>query len=191
MRALSGPFPEVTFLPRGGISANAAAAYLEHPAVVAACGSWMVSRDAIADRKFCTVRRLSAEAALLGLVPSESSSSQSRRIGGITKTGNSHARRLLVEAAWQHRRDYRPSAQSVLQGRWAKAPVEAKLLGQACNEWLHQQWVQFDRRMKRPGIANVLPSPASWPAGAGRWPSWTGNLKTAVRPDRSDDEHVE
>ncbi|WP_404825142.1 transposase [Propionibacterium acidifaciens] len=36
----------------------------------------------------------------LGLVPSENSSGQSRALGPITKTGNGHARRLLVEAAW-------------------------------------------------------------------------------------------
>src|SRR5664280_2442192 len=40
--------------------------------------------------------------AYLGLVPTESSSGQSRSRGSITKTGNTYARRLLVEAAWQH-----------------------------------------------------------------------------------------
>ena len=42
--------------------------------------------------------------AYLGLVPTEHSSGASRSLGSITKTGNSHARPLLVEAAWQHRR---------------------------------------------------------------------------------------
>lgn len=93
--------------------------------------------------------------AYLGLVPSEYSSGQSRQLGGITKTGNSHARRLLVEAAWQHRRDYRPGPYSVMQARWDKAPVEARLRGQAGNERLHHQWVQFTARKKRPVIANV------------------------------------
>ena len=46
--------------------------------------------------------------AYLGLVPSESSSGERRRQGAITKTGNAHARRLLVEAAWHQRR---PSSQ--------------------------------------------------------------------------------
>jgi transposase len=36
----------------------------------------------------------------LGLVPSESTTGQQRRLGSITKTGSAHARRLLVEAAW-------------------------------------------------------------------------------------------
>ncbi|WP_334353680.1 transposase [Cryobacterium sp. CAN_C2] len=67
----------------------------------------------------------------LGLVPSEYSSGQTRQLGGITKTGNSHARRLLVEAAWHHRRDYRPTTRSVLQARWEKAPEDVRLHGQA------------------------------------------------------------
>ena len=36
----------------------------------------------------------------LGLVPSEYSSGASRRQGGITKCGNKHARRILIESAW-------------------------------------------------------------------------------------------
>jgi transposase len=39
----------------------------------------------------------------LGLVPSEHSSGERRRQGSITKTGNSHARRVLVEGAWAYR----------------------------------------------------------------------------------------
>ena len=46
----------------------------------------------------------------LGLVPSESSCGARRVQGGITKTGNGHARRLLVEAAWHHRRPTGPAA---------------------------------------------------------------------------------
>jgi transposase len=39
----------------------------------------------------------------LGLVPSEHSSGLTNRRGGITKTGNSEARRVMVEAAWTYR----------------------------------------------------------------------------------------
>lgn len=39
----------------------------------------------------------------LGVVPSEHSSGQSKSRGGITKTGNGHVRRVLVEAAWTYR----------------------------------------------------------------------------------------
>tara|TARA_R100001509_G_scaffold128837_1_gene82211 strand:- start:4059 stop:4844 length:786 start_codon:yes stop_codon:yes gene_type:complete len=41
--------------------------------------------------------------AYLGLVPSEHSSGNTRTQGSITKTGNQHARRILVEAAWNYR----------------------------------------------------------------------------------------
>jgi len=39
----------------------------------------------------------------LGLTPSEYSSGRKRKLGGITKAGNSHARRVLVEGAWSYR----------------------------------------------------------------------------------------
>ncbi len=41
--------------------------------------------------------------AFLGLVPSQYSSGPRQRLGSITKTGNGHARRMLVEAAWAYR----------------------------------------------------------------------------------------
>jgi len=47
--------------------------------------------------------------AYLGLVPSEHSSGDSRARGSITKTGNTHARRVLVEAAWCYRNSARMS----------------------------------------------------------------------------------
>jgi transposase len=51
-------------------------------------------------RRFDHPRQLMA---FLGLVPSERSTGESRRQGGITKTGNSSARKVLVEAAWTYR----------------------------------------------------------------------------------------
>jgi transposase len=48
----------------------------------------------------------------LGLVPSESSTGDQRRLGSITKSGSRHARRLLVEAAWHYRREPRPRARA-------------------------------------------------------------------------------
>ncbi|UOX99986.1 transposase [Blastococcus sp. PRF04-17] len=48
--------------------------------------------------------------AYLGLVPGEHSSGDSRHQLPITKTGNSHVRRLLVEAAWHHQPGYRIGA---------------------------------------------------------------------------------
>jgi transposase len=50
--------------------------------------------------RFASPRQLMA---YLGLVPSEHSSGERRRQGGITKAGNGAARRMLIEAAWSYR----------------------------------------------------------------------------------------
>jgi transposase len=56
----------------------------------------------------------------LGLVPSEHSSGERRRQGSITKTGNAHARRVLVEGAWAYR--YPAKVSCHLQLRLEKVP---------------------------------------------------------------------
>ncbi len=109
--------------------------------------------------------------AYLGLVPSEHSSGQSRVLGGITKTGNAHVRRLLVEAAWHHRTTYHPGV--VLQRRWDQAPAAARARGHAGNQRLHARWVNLNLRKKRPVIANV--------AVARELAGWCWSL--AVMPD--------
>jgi len=91
--------------------------------------------------------------AFLGLVPTEDSTGGNRRQGSITKTGNTHARRLLVEAAWHHKKPYRPS--KAMRERWQQAPAAARARGHAGNQRLHQRWQAFDARHKRPVIANV------------------------------------
>ena len=55
----------------------------------------------------------------VGLVPSEYSSGASRVQGSVTKTGNGHARRLLVEAAWHHRA--RSVVGATMRDRWELA----------------------------------------------------------------------
>ena len=52
--------------------------------------------------------------AFVGLVPSEHSPGERRRQGAITKVGNSHVRRLLVESAWHARSRLVASARRVL-----------------------------------------------------------------------------
>ena len=91
--------------------------------------------------------------AYLGLVPTEYSSGSTRVQGGVTKTGNSHARRLLAEAAWHHRPRYRPGQD--LRRRWDAASPAARARGQAANARLHARWVRFDARKKCPVVANA------------------------------------
>lgn len=89
----------------------------------------------------------------VGLVPSESSSGTSRTQGPITKTGNTHVRRLLVEAAWHHRARYAPG--KTMRDRWELAPPAARARGDAGNRRLHHRWLGFNLRHKRQVVANV------------------------------------
>jgi transposase len=89
----------------------------------------------------------------VGLTPSEYSSGSSRVQGAITKTGNTHVRRLLVEAAWHHRPQYRVGA--VMRARWDQAPAAARARGDEGNRRLHRRWVGFLERRKRSTVANV------------------------------------
>jgi transposase len=100
-------------------------------------------------------RRLSGRAigAYLGLVPTESSSGASRSQGSITKTGNAHARRLLIEAAWHHRRPYQRPVD--LRRRQDRASPAARDRGQRANRRLHVRWAGFDARHKLPVVANT------------------------------------
>ena len=91
--------------------------------------------------------------AFVGLVPSEYSSGASRVQGSITKTGNTHVRRLLVEAAWHHRNRY--VIGKTMLDRWDLASPAARARGDAGNRRLHARWVRFNDRRKRHVIANV------------------------------------
>jgi len=89
----------------------------------------------------------------VGLVPTEYSSGASRVQGGITKTGNGHARRLLVEAAWHHQPRY--TVGKTMRERWELAPAAARVRGERETDACHQQWVRFNDRGKRHVGANV------------------------------------
>ncbi|WRL66343.1 IS110 family transposase [Blastococcus brunescens] len=91
--------------------------------------------------------------AYLGLIPSEHSSGNSRRQGAITKTGNSHVRRLLVEAAWHHQPAYRIGP--TMRARWDQATPAARVRGHAGNQRLHDRWVQLSSRNKKHTVACV------------------------------------
>ena len=74
----------------------------------------------------------------LGLTPSEDSTGERRQLGAITKTGNTHARRLLVEAAWHQRQPLRPSATLARRRQGQPAAVHAR--ADASARRLHQRW---------------------------------------------------
>ena len=89
----------------------------------------------------------------LGLTPSEYSSGDQQHRGHITKGGNEHARRLLIEAAWHHRPPNRISAE--LRRRQDAADPATRHRAQQANRRLHQRWVRFDARGKRTVVANT------------------------------------
>jgi len=55
VRALSAPFPDVRFVPTGGITPQSAAGYLGCPAVAAIGGSWLVTGALLADKDWETI----------------------------------------------------------------------------------------------------------------------------------------
>ena len=75
-------------------------------------------------QRFPTARALMA---YLGLVPGEHSSGERHRRGPITKTGNTLARRLVVEAAWHYR--HRPGVSRTLAQRRSGQPPPGDCAG--------------------------------------------------------------
>ncbi|WP_328473257.1 bifunctional 4-hydroxy-2-oxoglutarate aldolase/2-dehydro-3-deoxy-phosphogluconate aldolase [Actinoplanes sp. NBC_00393] len=67
VKALSAAFPQVRFVPTGGVTAQSAPAYLAHPAVAAVGGSWMVAPDLLTAGKWDEVTARCAD--LQGATP--------------------------------------------------------------------------------------------------------------------------
>ena len=87
-------------------------------------------------------------ASFLGLVPGEYSTGDKRRQGSITKAGSTHARRLLIEAAWHYRRQ--PAVSLTLRRRQADQPPAAIEAAWRAQLRLSARWAHLDaRRGKR------------------------------------------
>src|SRR5205085_2289716 len=82
----------------------------------------------------------------LGLTPSESSSGERRRRGGITKAGNTYARRLLIEAAWHQRSAPRLSV--TLERRRTGKPLALRAQADRSAQRLHRRWRTLEDRGK-------------------------------------------
>jgi transposase len=89
----------------------------------------------------------------VGLVPSEATTGQQRRLGSITKTGSGHARRLLVEAAWHYRK--RPQVGKSLSARQDGQPAEAIAIAWSAQRRLHRVWDRLEQRAKRKTIIAI------------------------------------
>jgi transposase len=93
--------------------------------------------------RFHSPRQLTA---YLGLVPSEYSSGDSRKRGGITKAGNSHVRRVLIEAAWHYR--HQPRVGHKLRKRREGQPAWVVALADKAQRRLHRRMYALTLRGK-------------------------------------------
>jgi len=101
--------------------------------------------------RFRSARELMA---YLGLVPSEHSSAEHHRRGRITKAGNHHVRRLLVEAAWHYR--HRPGVGAALRKRRVDQPARIIALADKAQQRLHRRyWTLLGASRKPPNQAVI------------------------------------
>lgn len=101
-------------------------------------------------RRFSHPRELMS---YLGLVPSEYSSGDQQHRGHITKTGNRHARRLLIEAAWHYQHPARLSKRLASRREHVPAPVFARAWQAQVR--LHHRHRTLLAGGKRSTVANV------------------------------------
>ena len=90
-------------------------------------------------------------AAFLGLIPSEYSSGERRRQGSITKAGNGHARRALIEGAWAYRFPAKVSAH--IQKRIENLPKPIQDIGWKAQVRLCKRFRRLTSRGKHPNVA--------------------------------------
>jgi transposase len=95
--------------------------------------------------RFDSARQIMAH---LGLVPSEYSSGNRQKRGGITKTGNGHARRVLIEASWCYRSPARKTAQ--IQRRAEKTSEEVQEIAWKAQKRLCKRYWYLVNKGKRP-----------------------------------------
>ena len=62
IKALSAPFPNIKFVPTGGVSLSNLTAYLEFDKIAAVGGSWLCTKDLITNGKWDEITKLSKEA---------------------------------------------------------------------------------------------------------------------------------
>ena len=94
-------------------------------------------------RRFPSPRGLMA---YVGLIPSERSSGSTRARGAITKTGNAHLRRVLVEAAWHYR--HHPFIGKQLRRRQVGAPSTALIPAWRAQLRLYRRYQRLAARGK-------------------------------------------
>jgi transposase len=89
--------------------------------------------------------------AFVGLVPSEASSGERQRRGAITKAGNGHARKLLLEAAWHAR--HKPAIPAALRQRRHGQPPDVIAMADVAQQRLHRRYWRLVQRGKPTTVA--------------------------------------
>ena len=89
--------------------------------------------------------------AFVGLVPSEASSGDRQRRGAITKAGNGHARKLLIEAAWHAR--HKPAIPVRLRQRREGQAPEVVAMADVAMQRLHRRYWRLVQRGKPTTVA--------------------------------------
>jgi transposase len=84
--------------------------------------------------------------AYVGLVPSEHSSGKTERKGGITRTGNAHARFAIVEAAWAYR--FPPRRSEAIRKRQESASKEVQEISWRAQQRLYRKYTKLLGRRK-------------------------------------------
>ena len=84
----------------------------------------------------------------LGLIPAEDSTGDEHRRGPITRTGNAHVRRILVEAAWHYRRP--PLLSKALRQRSSTVAPAVRSIAWKAQGRLHRRMVRLLGRGKEP-----------------------------------------
>jgi transposase len=97
-------------------------------------------------KRFATPRHFMA---YIGLIPSEHSSGDSRKQGDITKTGNRHVRRLLVESAWSYR--YQPAVKGNLKRRQNGLSPTIQAISWKSQNRLHRKYYRLLSKGKEKG----------------------------------------
>jgi transposase len=99
-------------------------------------------------RRFEHPRQLMA---FLGLVPSERSTGDTRKQGGITKTGNIRARKALIEAAWTYR--HSAGIGEIHQARLAQLPEQIREIAWKAQARLCARYRRLTAKGKKPMVA--------------------------------------
>jgi transposase len=89
----------------------------------------------------------------LGLTPSEYSTGNTRRLGGITKTGNAHARRTLIEGAWAYR--YNAKVSRPMQQRQETLPQAIRDIAWKAQVRLCKRYRRLVAKGKHPNVVVV------------------------------------